>query len=134
MNEMENHNISKFNELSLGDLFNGIILFIDDRKFTEQQLYKFFYDLASEDSSLGTRLRFKGITGNLKSEPLRRILTFREMGKLVEVAMPNPVDQAYCPRASQLDSLRKDMENTCVLPNYESLLKELANKFLASLN
>lgn len=131
---MEKRTPSKFDELSLGDLFNGIILFVGDHKFTEQQLYKFFYDLASEDPSLGTRFRFRGIPGNLKSEPIRRILTFREMGKLVEVAMPNPVDQTYRPRASQLDSLRKDMENTHVLLNYKALLKELADKFLASLN
>jgi len=131
---MEKQTPSRFDDLSLGDLFNGILLFMGNRKFTEQQVYKFFYDLASDDSSLASRLRFKGAPENLQSEPLRRILCFREMGKLLEVAMPNPVMQPYHPRSSQLDSLRRDMENTHVLPKYETLLKELANKFLDSLN
>lgn len=131
---MEKSFFSSLDELSLVDLVNGIILFINNRKFNEQQFYSFFYNLASEDSALASRLRFKGIPGNLQSEPLRRILTFREMGKLLEAHMPNPVDQTYQPRTSQLESLRKDMRDMSVLPNYEPPLKELAEKFLASLN
>jgi hypothetical protein len=131
---MEKNTASEFDELSLGDLLNGIILFITDQKFSEQQLYKFFYSLSREDTSLANRLRFKGIPGNLQSEPLRRILSFREMSKLLELPMPNPVDQVYRPRTSQIGSLKEDMNDTKVLPKFEPLFKKIAGKFLASLN
>lgn len=127
-------NLASINELSLVNLVNGIILFIENHKFSEQQLYKFFYDLASENKPLASRLCFKGSPGELRSEPLRRIITFREMGKLLEVHMPNPVEQAYHPRTSQLESLRQDMQEMDILPHYESELKELATEFVKSLH
>jgi hypothetical protein len=125
--------MSKYDDLSLGDLLNGLILYNPDQKFSEQQINMFFFDLSKQDPGLKKRLHFKGSMTSLYSESIRRILSFREMGKLLEIPPPNPVQQFYRPRKAQLESLKVDLERRCLLPTYETTLKEIAKEFKASL-
>jgi hypothetical protein len=70
----------------------------------------------------------------IRSDPVRRVINYLEMGKIVEVAMPNPVDQHFRPRKSQLESVRHELEQRGVLPANEEALKELASEFQKFVN
>jgi hypothetical protein len=121
--------IAELEKLSITDMINGILVYAGDYKFTERKLNEFFYSLGEKNEIIADRLCFKGARGQLYSEPLRRILSFLEMGKSVEISPPNPVDQYYRPRLSQLESIGKYMNSVGVLPMYEAQLKKLAHEF-----
>jgi hypothetical protein len=116
-------------DLSSTEILTGILLFAGKQKFPEQALYEFFREVSSEDPELAKRFRVAGLGRGLRSEPLRRILDHLEMGKIIEVPLPNPVDQFYAVRASQADSLKKHLKDRGVLPTHEDKLKELGARF-----
>src|ERR1700687_5648929 len=118
--------------LSAAEILSAILLF-GGVPFPEQAIYRFFSKLESSVPELAGRFRVMGPLGHQRSEPVRQALSFLEMGKLVVVPSPNPVDQFYRPRSSQLSSLRATLEHRGVLPKYEPLLKELAQSFKESL-
>lgn len=116
-------------ELSATELINGILLFLEDRKFPEQALYEFFSDIGSSDPELRRRFRVTGPYRHRRSVPLRRILDFLEIGKTIELPLPNPVDQFYRLRPVQRDAVQDDLRRRGVLPDHESELKNLAKRF-----
>jgi hypothetical protein len=120
-------------DISTTDLISGLLLRFGPKKFSEQSLYRFLRNLASSSSLLNERLRIVGPDDHLASEPVRRIISFLEMGKILEVAMPNPVDQYFRPRASQLESLRSQLSEEGILEKHDNLFRELAAEFEASL-
>lgn len=115
-------------ELSSTELLAGFVLFTKAEKFPEQAVYSLCKGLEDTHPSLASRFRLKGSPGRLRSEPLKRILNFLEMGKILEVPQPNPVDQYYKPRKSQLDSLKNELESRGVLPRFEQIFTQLASK------
>ncbi|MBI4663624.1 MAG: hypothetical protein HY735_32890 [Verrucomicrobia bacterium] len=117
--------------LTSTELISGLLLYIGSRKFSEQSLYRFLRTLETESPSLRERLRIAGPDDRLRSEPVRRIINYLEMGKILEVAMPNPVDQFFRPRSSQLESVRRQLTQRGVLPIHEEVFKELASGFTA---
>lgn len=125
---------SALDQVAIGDIVNGILLFMGNLKFSDQQLYRFFKRLSVEDPSLDQRLDIKSFQGRLHSDALRRILSFREMGKIIELSMPNPVDQFYRPRTSQMEFVRKDLIANEVLPGHEDSLRRLAEEFTSTLH
>src|SRR6266513_777779 len=120
---------SNLEELSTTELISGLLIYLGPQKFSEQSLYRFLRKLASDVPSLRERLKILGPDDRLWSEPVRRVINYLEMGKILEVAMPNPVDQFFRPRPGQLTSVRHQLEQRGVLPNREETFKELASEF-----
>jgi len=116
-------------ELSTTELISGLLVQLGAQKFSEQSLYGFLRNLEAEAPDFGDRLRILGPVGDLRSDPIRRVLRYLEMGKILEVAMPNPVDQHFRPRAKQLESVRRQLTQRGVLPTHEETFKELASEF-----
>jgi hypothetical protein len=118
-------------ELSSTELLAGVVLYTGqntEQKFPEQAVYALFKALAEQNPALASRFRLKGSPGRWRSEPLKRILNFLEMGKILEVPQPNPVDQYYKPRKSQMDSLKNELEFRGVLPRFEPIFAELSSR------
>jgi len=120
-------------ELSTSELLEGILLFLGDEGFSEQDVYRFFSTLETENEALAGRFRVKGVPPHQSSEPLRKTLSFFAMGKILEMPQPNPVVQYYRARSSQLQSLRKNLCVRQVLPAQKTLLQSLADEFHRSL-
>lgn len=120
--------------LSTAEILAGILLFVGDKRFSEQAIYRLFAQLEERDAPLAGRFRVRGSPGRQSSEPLRQALSFFEMGKVLELAPPNPVDQYYRARRTQLQALRTNLQKRRVLPAHEALLKNLAEEFKGSLN
>jgi hypothetical protein len=118
-------------KLSTAEILSGILLFVDD-PFPEQAVYRFFAELEANNKGLAGRFQVRGAPGNQSSEPLRQALSFLEMGKVLELPQPNPVDQYYRIRRSQIDSLRANLKGRGVLPRSEALLNQLAKVFRQS--
>lgn len=118
-------------DLSATELINGILLYLDDRKFPEQALYEFFSEIGSMDPEFGRRFRVTGPYRQRRSVPLRRILDFLEIGKTLEIPSPNPVDQFYRLRPVQRAAVTDDLRRREVLPSHEQNLKVLAKRFSA---
>ena len=121
--------LTDLNELSTTELISGLLIHLGAQKFSEQSLYRFLRKLESDIPTLGDRLKILGPDERLRSDPVRRVLNYLEMGKILEVAMPNPVDQFFRARAAQLESVRHQLEQRGVLPAHEETLKELAAEF-----
>jgi len=121
--------LPNLDELSTTELISGLLIQLGAQKFSEQSLYRFLRKLESDFPTLADRLRILGPEERLRSDPVRRVLNYLEMGKVLEVAMPNPVDQFFRPRATQLESVRHQLVERGVLPAHEETFKELAGEF-----
>ena len=95
-------------------------------------MYKFFQQLEKKYPKLSGRYQVSKVHGRFDSQPLRAALSFLEMGKALEVGMPNPVDQYYRARETQIDSLKKELVNRRILPDHENVINELAKEFAES--
>jgi hypothetical protein len=120
--------LDRLKELSSTEIMTGVLVFLRDKKFPEQALYELFKEIGS-DEDLGPRFRVIGPPGHLRSEPLRRILDHMEIGKILEVPLPNPVDQFYRLRLAQSKAVEEDLRDRGVLPDHEGELKHLAHRF-----
>jgi hypothetical protein len=132
--KMKNGVGSALENLSTTEILMGILVDFGEshqgQKFPEQAVYKLFQSLEQKYHNLQGRYQVRKTHGRLQSEPLRSTLSFLEMGKILEVMLPNPVDQYYRPRQSQLDSLRKELKERQVLPNHEGTLHRLTESFV----
>jgi hypothetical protein len=121
--------IINIDNLSSTELVSGLLVNVKANKFSDQMLYRFLRKLESDMPALRERFRIEGSDDRLRSEPIQKILDFLEMGKILEVAMPNPVHQFYRPRPMQLPALRRQLEARGVLPTHEDAFIELASEF-----
>lgn len=118
--------------LSSVEILTGVLVYAGELKFPEQALYKLFGEISEHDPNLSRRFRVVGNgIGQLRSEPLRRILDHLEMGKIIEVPQPNPVDQFYTLRNSQSRAVAQDLKERGVIPAYETPLRALSERFAA---
>lgn len=128
-----NVDIGELAKLTTTEMLTGMLLFLGERRFSEQDLYAFLNELAKCDATLADRFLILGSPQHRSSKPLRRTLSFLQMGKILDIAPPNPVDQYYSPRASQMGSVQQDLRARGVLPDHEATLKRLADEFKNSL-
>jgi hypothetical protein len=118
--------------LSSVEILTGLLVYARELKFPEQALYKLFREISQHEPNLSRRFRVVGNgIGQLRSEPLRRILDHLEMGKIIEVPQPNPVDQFYTLRNSQSKAVEEDLKERGVIPAYEKPLRALSERFAA---
>lgn len=120
--------LERLKGLSSTEIMTGVLVFLRDKKFPEQALYELFKEIGA-DEDLGPRFRVIGPPGHLRSEPLRRILDHMEIGKILEVPLPNPVDQFYRLRLAQSNAVEEDLRDRGVLPDHAGELRQLAQRF-----
>ena len=116
--------LATFRKLSISEIMLGIFLNIGDRRFTEQQLYRF---LQAIDCADRFRVRVRSV-GGFYSESVRRALSFMEMGMVFEDWM-----ETYKVRNSMRPSIKKELAECGILPKYNAFFQELARLFAASL-
>lgn len=125
MTETERQEIA---QVPITDLMLGIIISLRNQSIGEQQIYRLFKELSDEAPDLADRVCVYGPPGGLYSEPLSQTLSFLKMGKLLELPQPNPVDQFYRVRVSQIPQIQKNLEQDDVLPKHQKLLESLAER------
>lgn len=113
-------------EVPSSALVSGLLVYLPRRSFSEQQLFKFFYDLQGENPQLADEFDVVRHAEGFQSKPLRRILDFLEIGKMVEVGLPNPVDQHYKIRDAHREYRRRTLEGWGILPVHKDALAALA--------
>ena len=119
-------------QIPVTDIVLGLIVYLRNQPFAEQQIYRLFKDLSDEDPGLADRVRVYGPPGSLRSETLRQTLSFLEMGKILELPQPNPVGQFYRARTSQIPAVQKNLEQDDVLPRHAKLFESLAERLKSS--
>jgi hypothetical protein len=126
---MTTTSLAGLKKLTISEILGGLLLYGGKEKFPEQALYRFFQKVGDTDPELAERFQVSEGQGRLKSTPLRRALSFFEMGKILELPMPNPVDQYYRARQSQRESLKRDLTRRGIIPSNERLFEDLAEEF-----
>jgi hypothetical protein len=116
-------------DLSTPEILAGILIYAKGQMFPEQQVYAFFKHLEERTPELSGRFDVSGAPGRFRSPALRRILSFFEMGKSLEALMPNPVDQYFRPRRSQVSALERNLARRGHLPGREAVFRALASEF-----
>lgn len=128
MATMEDRTLEMFDETTTQELLGGVLLHFD-KKFPEQAVYRFFLELERQYPGLKGRYGIAKSEGRLRSKSIRRALDFFEMGKIVRIDMPNPVDQYYSFRTMFKESLTKNLEERGILPKYQDDFKRLSDLF-----
>lgn len=122
--------VERLKQLSTTEILTGTMLFLKERtKFPEQAVYKLFREIGENDEELNRRFRVFGAEDDLRSQPLRQILDHMEIGKILDLPPPNPVQQFYSLRTIQKDAVAEDLKERSVLPDHEQELKALSERF-----
>ena len=118
-------------DLSTSEILTGVFIYLPkDYSFTEQKIYRFFRTLESSNIAMRGRYHItksKIRRNYLKSEQIRRFISFLEIGNLLQNSWNSDL---YSINNSMLYSIKKDLRERNVFPSYKLTFKKLAEDFI----
>ena len=119
---------SQARSIPLTQLVSGIILYLPQQTFSDQQLFQLFWDLQDEDTESVRRYGVYRFEEKFHSRILPIILAHMELGGLVTQGSDwaSSADQYFHIQKSHLPHRKKLLEESGALPKHDETFKRLA--------